>query len=227
MQGPPPGHQQMTKFECSESIVGPTADLIGGGLATVFGLLHVALSNFDSGPDAGSGASIAILPLASGLGFGVSAIVGFQTASRCTAAKRDLAARVAAGIAVAGSAAPANVVAPTDTAAPKAPPVADARTGRTDTTTRGSQPRPHTFTIGVAGSTDTMVVGTSLQLLASARTNAGADVPNLRYRWTSSDATTATVGQAGRVTAQAPGAVTITAQFGAVAGSVTIVIVRR
>jgi hypothetical protein len=242
MQGPPPGHQQMKEFKCSESIAGPLGDLLVGTVVAFIGLL-IAEPLFDDG-SGGSGAGYA-LAVASGLGYGTSAIVGIGKAVSCGTAKRSLAARVAVDAALANVAAPTEAPArpapqtPTIVSAPTAradtttlvalpaQPIVAAPTARTDTAASGTPPRPQTFSIGIAGSKDTIMVGTRLQLLASARTLSGADIPNLRYRWTSSDGATATVGPAGRVTALLPGVVTITAQFGAVAGSVTVVIVRR
>lgn len=86
--GPPPDHEQLDSFSCTQSNEGPIGDLVWGGL-NLLGALSIA-----GNPDRYTNSQQAI---ASGLAWAVvsfiSAAVGFDKTSRCLAAKRELAAR--------------------------------------------------------------------------------------------------------------------------------------
>jgi uncharacterized protein YjdB len=140
--------------------------------------------------------------------FASSAAIGFHKASQCQVAKRELATRLSVSNTVAAAA--ASGAAPVTAGQPAA----------------DSGPR-RAFTIEISGTKDSLAVGERLQLLATARSPSGDLLANLSYRWTSSNPATAAVGLAGRVTAVAPGFVTITTHIGAVTKSVNIVIVAR
>jgi hypothetical protein len=242
MKGPPPGHEQMTRIECSESIARPVLDIVGGVLVTFFLFLVAAIASW--GASAGgesSGEGFLIAPVASLVLFAAAATTGFQRAGQCEAAKRALAVRLAVGSTVAAAMAPTAAAAVTPGQAATREPSARPPVGDTVAATRApsaavavppSRPaadtgQRRTFTIEISGTKDTLAVGERLQLLASARSPSGDPLANLSYWWTSSNSMTATVGLAGRVSAVAPGLVTITAHAGAVTKSVNIVIIAR
>jgi len=70
---------------------------------------------------------------------------------------------------------------------------------------------------------DTLVLGTTRQLVAHATTASGSDV-NAAFFWTSANSAIATVSSSGLVTAVTPGTVEIRAQASGVTGSATLVV---
>lgn len=74
---------------------------------------------------------------------------------------------------------------------------------------------------------DTLAVGGTVQLIASAHGSSGAAIPGRAFTWLSSDQAVATVGNAGLVIARAAGTVVVTAATGGVAGTAAIVVVPR
>jgi hypothetical protein len=102
-KGPPPGHQQLDSFSCTDDNAGPILDIVWGSL-NVLGALVIA-----SDPDAYSDPG---LSTASGIAWGVvsafSAASGFKKTRDCRQALAQLAAR-------SGQRQPAAGAAPTGT----------------------------------------------------------------------------------------------------------------
>src|SRR6185369_14722838 len=80
---------------------------------------------------------------------------------------------------------------------------------------------PATIVITSPSSPD-MVIGTSVLLPLTAKNSAGDDLSSLTVTWSSSNASVATVSQAGRVTAVSSGTVVITATVGGRSAAVTL-----
>jgi uncharacterized protein YjdB len=72
---------------------------------------------------------------------------------------------------------------------------------------------------------DTLAVGQRAQLIATAHSSSGAEVPNRQFSWWSSHPAVASVGAAGLVTAHAVGVATIGANSGVPTGTARIVVV--
>jgi len=72
---------------------------------------------------------------------------------------------------------------------------------------------------------DTLRVGERRQMIATARSTAGALVPWKGFRWSSSNDAIASVGNAGLVVAHAVGAVVIAANANGVVGTASVVVV--
>lgn len=75
--------------------------------------------------------------------------------------------------------------------------------------------------------TDTLAVGETLQLTASAYNSSGAIIPNRMFTWSSSNDAIASVNAAGTVTAHATGQVVVAARTGNVVGTAELVVVVR
>ena len=73
-------------------------------------------------------------------------------------------------------------------------------------------------------SEDTVAVGERVQLVASAHSSSGTVIPNRDFIWSSSSDSTASVTNAGLVSARAVGTVVIAAQTGDVTGTARIVV---
>ena len=71
---------------------------------------------------------------------------------------------------------------------------------------------------------DTLRVGERVQLVATAQTSSGLPVANSAFFWTSSNDAVASVNEAGLVTANATGAVTIAARTGTIVGTARVVV---
>jgi uncharacterized protein YjdB len=74
---------------------------------------------------------------------------------------------------------------------------------------------------------DTLVVGESRQLTATAHYASGAEIPGSEFAWWSHDATIASITGKGVVTARAPGEVTVGATSASVGGAARIVVITR
>ena len=68
----------------------------------------------------------------------------------------------------------------------------------------------------------TLYVGGAAQLIASAADSNGVSVPDVRYAWSSSNVTVASVDQSGRVTGLTPGSATITAEADGARGASSV-----
>lgn len=91
-QGPPEGYEQMDNFTCTESITGPTVDLVMAGLGVLVVVAAAEDSDVDYETDDASKyfvTTFAVLGAVSA----VSAVVGFNNTKKCRAAKRELAER--------------------------------------------------------------------------------------------------------------------------------------
>lgn len=71
---------------------------------------------------------------------------------------------------------------------------------------------------------DTLAVGTQRQLVATAHNSSGATVSGRMFTWSSSNDAIASVSNAGRVSAHAPGSVIIAANTNNVVGTATLVV---
>ena len=192
-KGPPVGHEQMNYFSCTETDVGPVLDIVWGGL-NLLGAIMIA-----SDPDAyeetyGTDASSAIV-----LGFAwggvstIAAVTGFNRSEQCRDAKLQLAQRQAQYRAAAAP--PAVAATPT--------------------------PAPVTQVVQavvLSPPSDTLMVGATLQLVATAYHSSGVTIPDRAFTWSSSNDAIASVSNAGLVTAYAPGSVVIAANTGNVVG---------
>ncbi len=78
--------------------------------------------------------------------------------------------------------------------------------------------------VNVTPSTDTLEPEQGVQLVASAFASSGAVVPDRTFTWSSSNDAIASVGNAGFVTAHAPGTVVIAANTDNVVGTASIVV---
>ena len=76
----------------------------------------------------------------------------------------------------------------------------------------------------IAPGADTLAVGDTVQLVATARGSSGAEILNRVFAWSSSNDAIASVSNAGLVTAHAPGAVVIAANTGNVVATATILV---
>lgn len=79
--------------------------------------------------------------------------------------------------------------------------------------------------VTLAPATDTLAVGETVQLVATARGSSGAEILNREFAWSSSKDAIASVSNAGLVTAHAPGTVVIAANTSNVVGTASIVVV--
>ncbi|MEO8879963.1 MAG: Ig-like domain-containing protein [Gemmatimonadaceae bacterium] len=77
--------------------------------------------------------------------------------------------------------------------------------------------------VTIAPPLDTLIVGQAVQLVATAR-DAGGNVLARAFLWNGSDDNVASVSSSGRVTALAPGTMTVTATSGGKTGTATIVV---
>ena len=77
----------------------------------------------------------------------------------------------------------------------------------------------------LAPAVDTLAVGETVQLVATARGSSGAAILNREFTWSSSKDAIASVSNAGLVTAHAPGAVVVAANTNNVVGTASIVVV--
>lgn len=82
-------------------------------------------------------------------------------------------------------------------------------------------------TVVLSPAEDTLAVGETVQLVATARGSSGAEILNREFAWSSSNDAIASVSNAGLVTAHAPGAVVIAANTNNVVGTSRIVISGR
>lgn len=80
-------------------------------------------------------------------------------------------------------------------------------------------------TVVVSPPSDTLPVGATLQLVASAYHSSGMTIPGRAFTWSSSNDAVAWVSTVGLVTANAPGSVTIAANTGNVVGIARLTIV--
>jgi uncharacterized protein YjdB len=83
---------------------------------------------------------------------------------------------------------------------------------------------PAVQSVVVSPSEDTLAAGERRQLVASAHSSSGTVIPNRDFAWSSSNDAIASVGNAGLVTAHAPGTVVIAANSGNVVGTARIVV---
>lgn len=79
--------------------------------------------------------------------------------------------------------------------------------------------------VTVTPGVDTLQVGSTVQLLATARSTSGAAVAGAVFTWTSSNDAIASVSAVGLVKAEAPGTVVIAARTGNVVGTAGVVVV--
>lgn len=79
--------------------------------------------------------------------------------------------------------------------------------------------------VTLAPAADTLAVGETVQLVATARGSSGAEILNREFAWSSSKDAIASVSNAGLVTAHAAGAVVIAANTSNVVGTANIVVV--
>jgi hypothetical protein len=83
---------------------------------------------------------------------------------------------------------------------------------------------PSVRAVDVRPSEDSVAVGERVQLVASAYSTSGTVIPNRDFIWSSSSDTTASVTNAGLVSARAVGTVVIAAKTGNVVGTARIVV---
>ena len=83
---------------------------------------------------------------------------------------------------------------------------------------------PSVQAVDVTPSDDSVAVGERVQLVASAHSSSGTVIPNRDFIWSSSSDTTASVSNAGLVSARAVGTVVIAAKTGNVVGTARIVV---
>ena len=88
----------------------------------------------------------------------------------------------------------------------------------------GAADEPSVQSVVVEPRLDTLSVGESVQLVATARGTSGAEVPNQTFVWTSSNDAIVSVNDVGFVIAHAAGQVVVAARTGLVVGSATIVV---
>ena len=197
-KGPPVGHEQMNYFTCTETDVGPVLDIVWGGL-NLLGALSVAADPEAYEEVYGTDATPVIV-----VGFAWSAVstiaagTGFNRSEQCRKAKLQLAQRQAQYRAAA------------------APPAAAAT------------PAPVTQAVQavvLSRPSDTLVVGATVQLVATAYHSSGVTIPDRTFTWSSSNDAIASVSNAGLVTAYAPGSVVIAANTGNVVGIARFTIV--
>ena len=101
--------------------------------------------------------------------------------------------------------------------------------GPTSTTPLPDPPRPmmqSVISVQVSPSTETIGLGSTLQLTAGAFDANGHAVAGAEFSWESSDAAVAAVDKSGLVTGVAEGVPTITASTGGATGAATVMIVR-
>ncbi len=94
--GPPPEHEHLDYFTCTESNTGPILDVVWGALNLVGAAAIAGNPDQYDNPDQAEASGVIW-----GLVSGVSAGVGFDKTSKCIAAKRKLAERRAKAPAVA------------------------------------------------------------------------------------------------------------------------------
>ena len=192
-KGPPPGHEQMDYFTCTESNTAPILDIVWGGL-NLLGALTIA-SDPDAyeeayGVDASSGIVIGLVWT------GVStaaAATGFSRSKKCREAKQQLAQRQAQYR--------SGAVPPASTEALLVQ------------------------TVVLSPQSDTLAVGATLQLVATAYHSSGVAIPGKTFTWSSSNDAVASVSDAGLVTAHAAGSVVIAANTANVVGTVRLTVV--
>jgi hypothetical protein len=80
-------------------------------------------------------------------------------------------------------------------------------------------------TVVVTPPADTLAIGATLQLVATAYHSSGVAIPGRSFTWSSSNDAVASVSNAGLVTANAPGMVVIAANTGNVVGTARLVVV--
>jgi hypothetical protein len=241
--GPPQGHERMNYFSCTESNVGPILDVTWAGLNLVGGIIGYASqgSNSISGPIGLAEFSIWFL----------SGSDGFRKSRQCRAAKQQLADRLAAGRApVAGQPAvsqpgpvqptaprpaPAQpTMAPPTPAQPAAPvptpvqPTVPPRAAE-QPPARISAPQPPAAppvvrVVVVSPAEDSLSVGQTVQLAATARSSNGVAVPDKTFTWSSSNDAVASVSNAGLVTARAVGLAVIAAKTDSVVGRARVMV---
>ncbi len=195
-KAPPVGHEQMDYFTCTESNTGPVLDIVWGSL-NLLGVLTIAAD-----PDAyeemyGVDATSGIVVGLTWTGVSAAAAAtGFKRSKQCRAAKLDLAQRQAQHR--------------TRTVVPVA---AEAATA------------PVVQAVVLNPQADTLPVGATLQLTATAYHSSGVAIPDRTFTWSSSNDAVASVSNVGLVTANAPGLVTIAANTGNVVGITRLTIV--
>ena len=192
-KGPPPGHEQMDYFTCTETNTGPILDIVWGGL-NLLGALSIA-SDPDTyeetyGVDASTGIVIGLAWTGVST---VSAATGFSRSKKCRDAKLQLAQRQAQYR--------SGAVPPTSTEAVLVQSVV------------------------LSPPSDTLAVGATLQLVATAYHSSGVAIPGKSFTWSSSNDAVASVSDAGLVTAHAPGSAVIAANTANVVGTARLTVV--
>ena len=89
--GPPPGHEGLSSFECTESKTGPVLDILWGAASAVGATLGASREGDKVTLRLSIGAAWAGV-------YGLSAASGFRKANRCLEARRQLEERQARGI---------------------------------------------------------------------------------------------------------------------------------
>jgi hypothetical protein len=85
-------------------------------------------------------------------------------------------------------------------------------------------PAPTVSTVSVTADSSSVVVGTTLQMTAQARTAAGTVMTGQTFSWSSSAPAVATVSAGGVLTAVAPGTAAISATVGTVTGTMNVTV---
>jgi hypothetical protein len=93
VEGPPVGHERLRYFDCSTSRAAPIVDTVFGGL---YGLAAVETAVGNGSDSASVTVPIVLVEAAAAVVFGVSAVYGYGTTSKCDDAKERWARRVMA-----------------------------------------------------------------------------------------------------------------------------------
>jgi hypothetical protein len=88
--GPPPGHERLTSFTCTESATGPILDIVWGSLNFIGALAIAGNPDQYNNPDQATASGLVWAAVSA-----ISAGVGFDRVHKCLAAKRQLAERQA------------------------------------------------------------------------------------------------------------------------------------
>jgi hypothetical protein len=92
VNGPPPGHQSLEDFSCTEGMTLPAIDAIWAGVGGV-----TMVGGLTADPNSGSGDAFKAIAITVGVGslavWGVSALVGFGRVDSCRTARSELALR--------------------------------------------------------------------------------------------------------------------------------------